>query len=52
MSVRARMKQLLAAVGYDFGHFSLPDFATWLSQQRHRELAFVGRALPPNLYGA
>ena len=52
MSIRRRLTTILDQLDYDFSDFSLQSLAAWLSARRRRQIEFVGRTMPPNLYGA
>lgn len=51
-NVKARMRQLLDEIDYDFSHFTLEEFARWLEDRRGRRIVFVPWTMPPALSGA
>ena len=51
-SQRIKMKRVLAALHYDFNHFSLPKFLKWLGDQHRTQLLPVPKKMPPKIFGA
>ena len=53
-AAKNRMQALLdeIASAYDFGQFTLDEFARWVERRRGRRIVFVPRPMPPTLFGA
>lgn len=51
MSTHARMKAVLAELGYDFRQFTMDHFVAWVQERKRREIQFIPWHMPPGMFG-